>query len=211
MTTHSDYQRNPRLMKVEPVVLDGEHVKLVPLSMDHFGQLCEVGCDLGLWQWTSGNFMTPERMHKYIQDALKCQAEGSAIPFATILKSTSKVVGSTRFANIDKANRHVEIGWTWIGQPWQRTFVNKEAKYLMLQHAFETLGCIRVEFKTDVNNQKSRQALAGIGAKEEGIFRNHMIMENGRIRDSVYFSIIDSQWPEVKANLQEKLLRQYVG
>jgi RimJ/RimL family protein N-acetyltransferase len=117
-------------------------------------------------------------------------------------------VGSTRFANIDRENKHLEIGWTWIGKPWQRTAVNTEAKYLMLRHAFEELGCIRVEFKTDSLNQQSRNALLGIGAKEEGTFRNHMITQDGRYRHSVYFSVIDSEWPEVKRGLEERLARR---
>jgi RimJ/RimL family protein N-acetyltransferase len=116
-------------------------------------------------------------------------------------------MGSTRFANLDRANRHVEIGWTWLGKKWQRTAANTEAKYLMLRHAFETWGCLRVEFKTDSLNERSRAALLRIGAKEEGIFRNHLITWTGRIRHSVYYSIIDSEWPAVKAHLQNKLQR----
>jgi len=117
------------------------------------------------------------------------------------------VVGSTRFMNIDVANRRVEIGATWLAEPWQRTVINTEAKYLMLRHAFETLGCIRVELKTDALNQRSRQAMLRIGAREEGIFRQHMVTWSGRLRDTVYFSILDSEWPTVKANLEAKLRR----
>jgi RimJ/RimL family protein N-acetyltransferase len=116
-------------------------------------------------------------------------------------------VGSTRFGNIDTYNRHVEIGWTWIGKEWQRTYVNTETKYLMLSYAFEELGCIRVEFKTDSLNERSRNAILRIGAIEEGMFRNHMIVQGGRFRHSVYFSIIDSEWPALKARLEEKLNR----
>ncbi|MBP1601939.1 MAG: Acetyltransferase, family, partial [Acidobacteria bacterium] len=112
------------------------------------------------------------------------------------------VVGSTRFANIDRANRRVEIGWTWVSPPWQRSFVNTEAKYLMLKHAFEVMRCIRVEFKTDSLNQRSRAALLRLGAKEEGTLRNHMITSTGRYRHSVYFSIIDSEWPDVKRSIE---------
>jgi len=144
-------------------------------------------------------------MRTYVETALQWQAEGSALPFATILNETDQIVGSTRFANIDREHKHMEIGWTWIGKPWQRTAVNTEAKYLMLRHAFEQLGCIRVEFKTDSLNQQSRNAILRIGAKEEGTFRNHMIIQDGRYRHSVYFSVIDSEWAEVKRRLEEKL------
>jgi RimJ/RimL family protein N-acetyltransferase len=144
-------------------------------------------------------------MRAYIEKALDEQARGTALPFATIEKSSGKAIGSTRYANIDGANRRLEIGWTWITPRWQRTAVNTEAKYLMLRHAFEHLGCLRVEFKTDVLNERSRNAILRLGAKQEGIFRKHVITSTGRIRDSIYFSILDTEWPEVKAGLEEKL------
>jgi len=142
-----------------------------------------------------------------VQLALQAQADSTALPFATVEQSSGRVVGCTRYMNIDKPNRHVEIGSTWVGAPWQRSAVNTEAKYLMLRHAFETLGCIRVELKTDELNQRSRNAILRIGAKQEGIFRNHMVCWDGRLRNSVWFSIIDSEWPRVKADLEAKLLR----
>ena len=191
-------------MHTTPVTLDGDQVKLEPLSMDHLEQLCAVGLEPELWRWSLTQIRTREDMRAYVDTALQAQIQGTALPFATILMQTGRVVGSTRFANIDRDNRHMEIGWTWIGVPWQRSVVNTEAKYLMLSHAFR-LGCIRVEFKTDSLNEKSRQALLRIGAKEEGTFRNHMIVQDGRYRHSVYFSVIDSEWPEVKARLEEKL------
>ncbi len=194
-------------MNIQPVTLRGEHVTLVPLSMDHYEQMCEVGLDPELWQWTTTLISTPEDVRDYIQTALRLQAEGAALPFAIFHNAEGRVVGSSRFGNIDRPNRHVEIGWTWVARPWQRTPVNTEAKYLLLKHAFETLGCIRVEFKTDSLNEKSRAALQRIGAKQEGIFRNHMVTWSGRLRHSVYFSVIDSEWPEVKAGLEEKLNR----
>jgi len=144
-------------------------------------------------------------MRKYIETAMLWQEQKTALPFATVEQTTGRVIGSTRFANIDAPNRRGEIGWTWIAQPWQRTAVNTEAKYLMLKHAFETLGFIRVELKTDSLNERSRAAILRIGAKEEGFFRNHMVCDSGRIRHSVYFSIIDSEWPQVKTSLQQKL------
>ncbi|MGB7925870.1 MAG: GNAT family protein [Pyrinomonadaceae bacterium] len=191
------------------LILEGQHVRLEPLRLEHHARLCEVGLDEEIWRWTTSLIRTPEEMRAYIETALKEAAAGVALPFATIEKASGRVVGSTRFGNIDRLNRRVEIGWTWIGRDWQRTFVNTEAKYLMLRHAFETLNCLRVEFKTDALNERSRNAILRIGAREEGTFRNHMIAPNGRIRDSVYFSIIDSEWPTIKVALEEKLSRQY--
>lgn len=196
-------------MLVEPVTLEGRFVRLEPLSLEHHAALCEVGLDEDLWNLNPQPVRTPEEMRAYIEEALEGQARGSFLPFATIEKSSGKPVGSTRYGNIDRQNRRVEIGWTWIGRDWQRTAVNTEAKYLMLGHAFETLGCLRVEFKTDSLNERSRNAILRLGAKEEGIFRNHMTTSTGRIRHSVYFSIIDSEWPAVKAGLEEKLARTY--
>lgn len=144
-------------------------------------------------------------MRRYIETALRWQAEGTALPFATVEKGSGQVVGSTRYANIERAHRRLEIGWTWITPRWQRTAVNTEAKYLMLKHAFEVLGCIRVELKTNALNQKSRDAILRIGAKEEGVLRNHIINQDGSIRHSAYYSIIDSEWPQVKKRLEEKL------
>src|SRR6185312_13200294 len=144
-------------------------------------------------------------MAAYIQAALDAQAAGSALPFATVNATTGQVIGSTRYMNIDQPNRRVEIGATWIAAPWRRTAINTEAKYLMLRHAFETLGCIRVELKTDSLNQRSRNAIRRIGAQEEGILRQHLVTWSGRLRDSVYFSILDSEWPRVKQDLEQKL------
>ena len=175
--------------------------------LKHHARLCEIGLDEEIWRWSPQQIRTPEEMRDYIETALKWQAEGSVLPFATVEKRSGLVVGSTRYANINTVDRRLEIGWTWIGRPWQRTFVNTEAKYLMLRHAFETLKCLRVEFKTDSLNEQSRNAILRLGAKEEGTFRNHRITSTGRIRHSVYFSIIDSEWPQVKAGLEEKLER----
>ena len=194
-------------MDIRPLILEGQNVRLEPLTLKHHTRLCEIGLDEEIWRWSPQQVRTPEEMRDYIETALVWQAEGSALPFATVEKGSGLVVGSTRYANIDTFNRHLEIGWTWIGRPWQRTFVNTEAKYLMLRHAFETLKCLRVEFKTDSLNERSRNAILRLGAKEEGTFRNHRITSTGRIRHSVYFSIIDSEWPQVKAGLEEKLMR----
>jgi N-acetyltransferase len=196
-------------MDVQRITLEGRHVRLEPLTQAHHAQLCAVAFDDELWKLTTTIIRTPDDMKKYIDAALKDFSDGKALPFAIIDKSSNKAVGSTRFGNIERAHHRLEIGWTWIAREWQRTAVNTEAKYLLLSHAFDTLGCMRVEFKTDSTNSRSRNALMRIGAKEEGVFRNHMITPGGRIRHSVYFSIIDSEWPEVKNELEKKLAKTY--
>jgi RimJ/RimL family protein N-acetyltransferase len=192
-------------MKVEPVVLEGRHVRLEPLTPEHSNALCEVGLDEELWRWIPVPVQTPTQMAEYVETALKDHASGMALPFAQVEKTTGRVIGSTRYANIERAHHRLEIGWTWIARPWQRTAVNTESKYLLLRHAFETLGCMRVELKTDSLNAKSRAAILRIGAREEGTFRNHMITSSGRIRHTVYFSIVDAEWPDVRSRLERKL------
>lgn len=194
-------------MRVEPVVLAGMHVRLEPLEGAHLDALCEVGLDGELWRWTGARVETREDMRRYIEEALALRVAGDAIPFVTVERAGGRVVGSTRFANIARAHRRVEIGWTWVARPWQRTAVNTEAKLLMLAHAFDTWGCNRVELKTDALNERSRQAIARIGAVEEGTLRGHMVVSGGRVRDTVYFSILATEWPSVRARLQERLAR----
>ncbi len=192
-------------MKVEPVILEGKFVRLEPMRVDHLPALCKVGLDESIWQWTANVVKNEKDLEGYVRTALAEQALGTALPFVTIELASGTVVGSTRFGNIDTVNKKAEIGWTWINPKWQRTVINTEAKQLMLTHAFETWKCIRVELKTDANNERSRNAIRRIGGVEEGILRNHMITETGRYRDSVYFSIIDAEWESVKANLTSKL------
>jgi RimJ/RimL family protein N-acetyltransferase len=192
-------------MVVEPVILQGRHVRLEPLTSEHAAGLAEVGLDEDLWKWIPTPVCTPEEMSAYVQTALQDQAAGTALPFALIEKSSGRAVGSTRYANIERVHHRLEIGWTWVARPWQRTAINTEAKYLLLRHAFETLKCMRVELKTDSLNARSRAAILRIGATQEGIFRNHMMTATGRVRHSVYFSIVDSEWPEVKARLEARL------
>ena len=194
-------------MILTPVTLEGRHVRLEPLAKTHLAALCAIGLDPELWELIPYRVATPEDMAAYIQTALEHQAAGSALPFATVHAPTGQAIGSTRYMNIDRTNRRVEIGATWIAAPWRRTAVNTEAKYLMLRHAFETLGCIRVELKTDSLNQRSRNAIRRIGATEEGTLRQHMVTWSGRLRDTVYFSILDSEWPQVKRDLEQKLSR----
>ena len=196
-------------MNIRPITLNGTLVRLEPLSQAHHAQLCEVGLEEKLWKVTMTIIRTPEEMKKYIDAALKEYAEGKALPFAIVDKTTGMAVGSTRYGNINIDHRRVEIGWTWVARHWQRTAINTEAKYLLLTHAFDSLGCIRVEFKTDSTNKQSRNALLRIGAKEEGTLRNHMIAHGGRIRHSVYYSIIDSEWKGVKKELEKKLAKVY--
>jgi RimJ/RimL family protein N-acetyltransferase len=188
-------------MKVEPVILESELVRLEPLEFEHLEALCAVGLDDSIWQWSPQKIKNAGDMREYVETALAERARGVSLPFATIDKSRNKIVGSTRFGNIDVKNLRAEIGWTWINPAWQRTFVNTQAKLLMLTHAFETWKCIRVELKTDALNEKSRSAIRRLGAKEEGIFRQHVITDTGRLRDSVFFSILDSEWQGVKERL----------
>jgi N-acetyltransferase len=194
-------------MDVQPVILNGNVVCLEPLRADHLSDLCAVGLESSLWKLIPTKVTDENSMNAYIQTALEDQRKGSALPFITRERSSGSIVGSTRFGNIDINNRRAEIGWTWIAPKWQRTVVNTEAKLLMLTHAFETWCCIRVELKTDALNERSRNAILRIGAKEEGIFRKHVICDDGRFRDSVYFSIIDTEWPTVKTELLKKLGR----
>jgi RimJ/RimL family protein N-acetyltransferase len=194
-------------MRLAPVTLEGGSVRLEPLTESHHAALCEIGLDPELWRLIPYRVTSAEEMLDYIRTALAGQAAGNTIPFVTVERASGGVVGSTRFMNIDAANRRVEIGATWLAQSWRRTAINTEAKYLMLRHAFETLGCIRVELKTDALNERSRAAILRIGAREEGTLRQHMVTWSGRLRDTVYFSIIDSEWPGVKASLEAKLKR----
>lgn len=191
---------------IEPVTLEGRHVRLEPLSHAHHADLTAVGLDPELWRWIPTPVRTPEEMNAYIETALQEQERRVSLPFAIIEKAEGRAIGSTRYGNIDRTHHRVEIGWTWVASAWQRSGVNTEAKYLLLRHAFETLGCMRVELKTDSLNERSRAAILRIGAREEGTFRNHMITSSGRVRHTVYFSIIDSEWPDVKARLQSRLL-----
>lgn len=189
------------------LTLNGRFISLEPMTIKHHSELCEIGLKNEIWRWSPEQISTPTAMKKYIETALDEQANGQSLPFVTREKSSNKIVGSTRFGNIDVKNRRAEIGWTWINPMWQRTYVNTEAKLLMLTQAFEVWNCIRVELKTDLLNEKSRNAIVRLGAKEEGIFRHHIICQNGRLRDTVYFSILKSEWNSVKENLLRKLGR----
>jgi N-acetyltransferase len=192
---------------VLPLTLEGSVVRLEPIRREHAEIFWEVAKnDLDdIFRWIPYSMKTPEDFQKVVARIFDEQERGESVAFATVERSSGCVIGGTRFMNIDRANRRVEIGWTWIAPAWQRTAVNTEAKYLMLRHAFEVWGCFRVELKTDALNQKSRNAILRIGAKEEGTLRRHVITWTGRVRDSVYFSILDNEWPVVKAKLEARL------
>ena len=188
---------------ISPFSLEGRYVRLEPLRPEHATLLWEVAKDhlADLFQWIPYQLNSLEDFQTFNRQVLEEQARGLTVPFSTIDRGSNQVVGTTRFMNMDLANRKVEIGSTWIAPRWQRTAVNTEAKYLMLCHAFEVWKCFRVELKTDALNQRSRQAILRLGAKEEGTLRKHMLTYNGRQRDSVYFSILDTEWPSVKTRL----------
>ncbi len=190
-----------------PVVLRGDHVELHPLGDVHAGDLSGAVAVDDLWRLAVSDLPPPGGMNQYIAEARAAQSAGKALPFAIIDRRTGRAAGSTRLGNFEPAHRRVEIGWTWLGTPWQRTAFNTEAKYLLLAHAFESLSLNRVEFKTDVLNERSRNAILRLGAVEEGVMRRHMITRSGRVRDSVYYSIIAAEWPAVKANLRARLSR----
>jgi RimJ/RimL family protein N-acetyltransferase len=192
-------------MEVTPVTLEGEYVRLEPLSLAHEESLNLAAADGELWNSTVTIVPNRHTMAAYIAAALDAQKQGRELPFVIIRKATEQVVGTTRFYFIERGYRTVEIGYTWLAASVQRTAVNTEAKLLLLTHAFEHWNCIRVAFVTDALNQQSQRALLRLGAKEEGVLRNHMLMPGGRYRDSVLFSIIESEWPEVKARLRAKL------
>jgi RimJ/RimL family protein N-acetyltransferase len=191
----------------DPQGLAGRCVRLVPLRAEHLPALTQAGADASIWQWYSVNAGTPEGMRAFVEDGLAMQANGTGVPFAVIEQAGGAVVGSTRFGNIDRRHRRAEIGWTWLAPRCQRSGINTEQKYLMLRLAFEQWNLLRVEFKTDSLNDKSRNALTRIGATAEGILRNHMVTYSGRIRHSAYYSVIDSDWPRVKAHLEALLDR----
>lgn len=192
----------PALAKV---TLSGRHVRLEPLERAHVEALIPIAQDPELWRIGMESAGSPELMRAYVERALAARDAGLALPFVTVEQKSGTVVGSTRFGNYDRVHRRIEIGWTWIAAPWQRTAVNTEAKLLMLAHAFETLELRRVELKTDVLNARSRAAILRLGATEEGVFRQHVATWNGRVRDSVWFSILGGEWPAVRERLVAKL------
>ena len=193
-------------MSFESVVLEGTHVRLEPLDERHKDGLCRAISDGDLWKIFVTIVPHPDDIDQFLSNATSAHERGEGLAFATIDKSRNgQVAGSTRFMNANLPNRRVEIGFTFLGKTWQRSPINTEAKLLMLTHAFETLELNRVELMTDYLNTASRQAILRLGAKEEGVLRNHVVMPNGRVRDTVVFSIEKNEWPGVKQNLESKL------
>ena len=188
---------------VTPVTLTGTRVRMEPLSLErHWDGLLAIGLEPALWRYMIPDVKDAPSLRAYMDTAARELEEGRALPFATIDIASGRVTGSTRFGNLDPHNRRVEIGWTFVGKEFQRSHVNTEAKYLMLRHAFETLDCVRVEFKANALNERSRAAMERIGATFEGTLRKHMIRDTGEWRDSVYYSVIDREWEGVKGRLE---------
>jgi RimJ/RimL family protein N-acetyltransferase len=193
-------------MDIHPITLTGKLVRLEPLSEDHVPDLCLVGFDRSIWRYMLyGDILTEAQMHAWVLEILERQKRGADLPFAVIDLHTGRAVGATRYLDIQPDNRSVEIGGTWYGLAYQGTGVNTEAKYLLLKHAFEDLDCIRVQLKTDSRNLHSQRAIGRLGAVKEGVLRKHIIQPNGFQRDSVIYSIIDIEWPEVKGRLEARL------
>lgn len=191
------------MLPIEPITLTGQRVRLAPLQPDHAAELAEAGRDASIWTYMRyGVVDTQEKMSALIAGLLNHQAAGSDLPFTVFHRPSGRAIGMTRYLNIEPANSAMEIGGTWYAPAYQRSGVNTECKYLLLCHAFETLGCIRVQFKADLRNLRSQQAIERIGAIREGVLRNHMILPDGTIRSSVYYSILREEWSTVKARLQ---------
>lgn len=188
-------------MRLEPITLTGPVVSLVPLSLEHADALAEVGLDEALWRWQPFPIVDAAGMRAYVLTALADQERGLALPFAIVARASGRIIGSTRYMDIAMAHRRLEIGATWITGAYQRTGANTDAKRLLLAHAFDSLGVQRVVFKTETLNVQSRTAIARLGAVEEGVFRKRLVAASGRPRDMVYFAILDTEWPDVKARL----------
>lgn len=198
-------------MKLEPVILEGRHVRLEPLAERHVAGLWAVAQEPSIWRWIPYRVESEAAVRGLVAGAAEALGRGAGLGFAQVAPASGEVMGSTSYLAVDPANRRLEIGATWLHPRFQRTGANTEAKLLLLRHAFEVLACRRVEFKTDAENRRSRAALARIGATEEGMLRAHMVRPDGSSRDSVYFSVIASEWPRVKARLEVLLARARPG
>lgn len=195
---------------IEPVTLTGSLVILEPLSLEHAHGMKEAVRDGNLWNLWYTTVPSPEKVEEYIQKALDMRSNAGAMPFAVLEKESREVIGCTRYFNVDEDNQRLEIGYTWYSESHQRTGVNTECKYLLLSHAFEKLDAIAVEFRTHWHNQKSRAAIARLGAKQDGVLRNHTRSADGVYRDTVVFSIINSEWPAVRQALQFNMNKKYM-
>ena len=195
-------------MEVKPIVLTGKHVRLEPMTEDHVEPLAEIGIGYAFWDFmVYGKMESVEDMRGWVTDILARAKTGTDLPFVAIHLASGRVAGATRYLNISADDRGLEIGGTWYGLEFQRTAVNTECKYLLFKHAFETLGCIRVQLKTDLRNERSQKAIERIGAVKEGVLRNHMILPDGYFRHSVFYSILDTEWEGVKKRLLEMMER----
>jgi len=196
-------------VRVEPVTLEGTHVRLEPLAPQHLDGIMRAGEDDAVWTWLPYRPTTRAEYEAWLNDALAAQANGQQLPFTTVDRATGDVVGSTRIFFFYPPDRRVEIGGTWLAPSAQRTPINTESKLLLLAHCFDVLGCVRVELKTDARNTNSQRAIARIGAKYEGVMRKHMLTRGGYHRDSVYYAIIDDDWPDVRMRLEEMLAKRH--
>jgi RimJ/RimL family protein N-acetyltransferase len=195
-------------LEITPVELTGNHVRLEPMTLAHVEPLAEIGMGHDFWDFmVYGRMMKVDDMRGWVTDVLARAEKGTDLPFVAIHLTSGRVAGATRYLNIMAEDRGLEVGGTWYGVEFQRTAVNTECKYLLFKHAFETLGCIRVQLKTDLRNERSQKAIERIGAVKEGVLRNHMILPDGYFRHSVYYSILDAEWPHVKTRLEEMLAR----
>ncbi|NOY98100.1 MAG: GNAT family N-acetyltransferase [Chloroflexi bacterium] len=195
-------------MNIHPVTLSRRNVRLEPLTVEHVPDLSVAGADESIWKnMLFGMVTSEEKMYAWVEEMLTREMSGTDLPFAVIHLESGRAIGATRYMNINVQHRTLEIGGTWYGVKYQRTTVDVECKYLLLKHAFEALGCIRVQFETDIRNTPSQRAIERLGATREGVLRNHMIRWDGTYRDSIYYSIIESEWPDVKARLRSLLDR----
>lgn len=193
-------------MDIQPVALTGRFVRLEPLSLDHVPALFEAGNEPEIWTYMPyGVIDSPDRMRGWVEEMLRRQAQGSDLPFAVLDAASGRPIGATRYMTIERRNRSLEIGGTWYGKAFRRTAANTESKYLLLRHAFETLGCVRVQFRTDLRNERSQRAIERLGAVREAVLRKQTIMPDGYQRSTVLYSVVDDEWPAVKARLEEML------
>jgi len=193
-------------MNITPLTLSGKLIRLEPLSVKHVPDLCRVGLDDRIWRFMRyGSIQTVEDMRRWVENLLLLQSKGTDLPFAVIWLESGRAVGATRYMNITPEHRSLEIGGTWYGIDYQGSGVNTEAKYLLLRQAFEEWRCIRVQIKTDLRNERSQRAIEKIGLVREGVLRNHIILPDGYVRSSVIYSVLDSEWPAVKSQLEARM------
>ena len=194
-------------LPIAPITLEGAYLRLEPLATTHAPRLFEIGNEPSIWTYLpSAPFKTPPDALRWIEDALRAAEQRTQLPFAAVDGASGMIAGSTRYLDLNPNERSIEIGWTWYGTSYQRTPLNTEAKFLLLEHAFERLGAVRVQFKTDLRNERSQRAIERLGARREGVLRKHMTLpKNGFIRDTVFYSVIDEEWPDVKARLRSLL------